>query len=147
MQVMKTPLILLSLILLCRTASAAEAVSDTKKIEGDWKPISAEMNGQKLPDEVLATITVTFECGKYNTTVGYQKEQGTIKLDGTKKPKTIELTCTDGPNKGKTMPAIYQLDADTLRICSAVAGTNRPTEFKSTVENKASLVVYQRQKP
>ena len=29
-------------------------------------------------------------------------------------PKAMEVTGTDGPNKGKTFPAIYELKGDTL---------------------------------
>lgn len=55
----------------------------------------------------------------------------TYKLDPSKKPMEIDLTITDGPLKGQTFPAVYQLDRDTLKLCRAQPGQKRPTEFAS----------------
>ncbi len=50
------------------------------------------------------------------------------------------------PNAGKTLPAIYELDADTLRICYDLSGQARPKEFKTTEGTKLYLVTYKRKK-
>jgi hypothetical protein len=57
----------------------------------------------------------------------------------------MDIVGTEGPNKGKTFPAIYELEGDTLRICYALEGTKRPTEFKVTGE-KVLLVTYKKTK-
>ena len=43
----------------------------------------------------------------------------------------MTITGTEGPNHGRTFPAIYELKGDTLRICYDLSGAKRPTEFKS----------------
>ena len=40
-----------------------------------------------------------------------------LKLDPAKKPREMDITYDDGPNKGKTHHAIYALEGDTLTIC------------------------------
>jgi uncharacterized protein (TIGR03067 family) len=59
----------------------------------------------------------------------------------------MDITGTEGPNKGKTILAIYEITDDTLRICYDLSGKARPTEFKTTKGTKLFLVTYNREKP
>jgi len=43
----------------------------------------------------------------------------------------VEVSRTDGPNKGKSVLVIYELSCDSLKVCYALTGTKRPTEFKA----------------
>ena len=128
------------------TALGAEESDDQKALQGDWIPVKAELGGQPLPDEVLKTISLKLENGKYEVLVGAQPDKGTYTMDSTTKPKSITVTGTEGPNKGKTYPAIYELKADTLTICYDLSGAQRPTEFKSSAGTKLYLVTYNRMK-
>jgi uncharacterized protein (TIGR03067 family) len=56
------------------------------------------------------------------------------------------ITGTEGPNIGKTYPAIYELKGDLLRICYDLSGVKHPTEFKSIAGTKLYLVTYNRKK-
>ena len=58
----------------------------------------------------------------------------------------MTITGTDGPSKGKTLPAVYEVDGDSLKVCYTLDGKDPPTEFKSTAENKTLLVTYKRDK-
>ena len=73
-------------------------------------------------------------------------DKGTYTLDTTTKPKSITITGTEGPNNGKTYPAIYELKGDTLRICYDLSGAKRPTEFKSIAGTRLYLVDYNRKR-
>jgi uncharacterized protein (TIGR03067 family) len=59
----------------------------------------------------------------------------------------MDITGTDGPNKGKTILAIYERDGDTLRVCYDLSGKSRPTEFKTETGTQLFLVTYKREKP
>ena len=72
-------------------------------------------------------------------------DRGTYTLDSDAKPKGMTITGTEGPNRGKTFPAIYELNGDTLRICYDLSGAKRPTEFKTSAGTKLYLVTYNRQ--
>jgi uncharacterized protein (TIGR03067 family) len=117
-----------------------------KKMNGTWVPVSGELGGNKLPAEQLKTIKLEIKGEQYTVTVGDKVDKGTVKMDAAKKPKEIDITGTDGPNKGKTMLAIYELKGDTLRVCYDLGGKARPTEFASKANTLQFLVSYQREK-
>ena len=84
---------------------------------------------------------------KYTVTVGKAVDQGTVKLNLAAKPKEMDITGTHGPNKGKTILAIYERDGDTLRVCYDLSGKSRPAEFKTKEGTQRFLVTYKRKKP
>jgi uncharacterized protein (TIGR03067 family) len=137
-------LFVVSLSILCR---ADDARDDAKLMNGTWLPSEAELAGEKFPDEVRKTITLVVADGEYTVTVGKQPDRGTIKLDPTTKPKSLDITGTEGPNKGNTILAIYEISDDTLRVCYDLSGKERPTEFKTTSGSPRFLVTYRRKKP
>ena len=125
---------------------AAKSPDDTKAVQGNWKPAKAELAGQPMPDAVLKSISLKLDNGKYEVFVGDKPDRGTYTLDSATKPKSMTITGTEGPNRGKTFPAIYELKGDTLRICYDLSGTKRPTEFKSVADTQLYLVTYNRKK-
>jgi uncharacterized protein (TIGR03067 family) len=116
-------------------------------IEGTWLPSTAEIAGKKFPDEVRKTIKLVIKDGKYTVTVGKNVDKGTCKLDPKAKPKALDITGAEGPNKGKKILAIYERDGDTLRVCYDLSGKGRPTEFKTKEDTQLFLVTYKREKP
>jgi uncharacterized protein (TIGR03067 family) len=137
-------LLCLSLVLMCSPVPAVtgDDKKDEDAIRGVWLAAEAELGGNKFPDDQRKSIKLELKDGKY--TLGVDK--GTIKLDPSAKPKTLDVVGTDGPNKGKTIPAIYELDGDTLKVCYDLGGKARPTEFKTAAGTKQFLVVYKREK-
>lgn len=125
-------------------AHAGESDKDAKLIEGDWSPVSAEMAGTKMPDEFAKSIQLKVKDGRYTVTVGKAKDEGTLKLDAVKKPKAMDIIGTDGPNKGKTFLAIYEVNGDSLKICYDLSGKARPEDFKTAQGTQQFLVAYKR---
>ncbi len=121
--------------------------SDTQALQGTWLPATAELGGNKFPDEILKMIKLVIKDDKYTVTVGTQPDQGTVKLEPSAKPKALTITGTEGPNKGKTIPAIYELNGDTLRVCYNLGGAERPTAFETKAGTQQFLVTYKREKP
>ena len=119
---------------------------DAKAVQGLWRPIKAELGGKPVPAAVLKTISLKLEDGKYEVLAGDVADRGTYALDATSKPKSITVAGTEGPNDGKTYPAIYDLKGDTLRICYDLSGEKRPTEFKTVAGTQLYLVTYSRKK-
>ena len=120
---------------------------DAKSMEGTWLASAAELGGEKFPDEVRKTIKLVIGDGKYTVTVGKNPDRGTVKVDPSKKLKEMDIIGTEGPNKGKTILAIYEMTDDTLRICYDLSGKARPSEFKTSKDTKLFLVTYKREKP
>ena len=141
---------LLVAVALLFTLSLAAWSGDAKDkvgIEGTWLPTTAEMAGKAFPDEALKSIKLEVKGDRYTVTVGKAVDEGTLKLKPKAKPKEMDIIGTDGPNKGKTILAIYERDGDTLRICYDLGGESRPTEFKTKEGTKQFLVTYKREKP
>lgn len=125
---------------------AGDPPEDAKALQGKWVPTKAELAGQPMADDVLKTITLKLDDGKYEVHVGDKPDKGTYTLDSTTQPRGMSITGTDGPNRDKTFPAIYELKGDTLRICYDLSGKQRPTEFKTAAGTKLYLVTYSREK-
>ena len=124
---------------------------DAKAVQGMWKPVKAEIAGQPMDEAVMKSISLKLDNGKYEVFVGNEPDRGTYTLDTAATPRGMVIHGTEGPNIGKTFPAIYELkteaDGDTLRICYDLSGAKRPTEFKTVAGTKLYLVTYSRTKP
>jgi uncharacterized protein (TIGR03067 family) len=114
--------------------------------DGTWLPSAAELGGKPFPDEVRKAIKLVIKGDKYTVTTGKQVDRGTVKLNPAAKPKELDVIGTDGPNKGKTILAIYERDGDTLRVCYDLSGKGRPKEFKTKEGTQQFLVTYKREK-
>lgn len=138
-------------LFLAMTVSCPSRGDDTKddaqSIDGTWLPSAAELGGEKLPDEVRKSIKLVIDDGKYTVTAGEVLDRGTVKLDPSTKPKAIDITGTEGPNKGKTILAIYEMSDGALRVCYDLGGKARPTEFKAEKGTQQFLVAYDRAQP
>src|SRR5262249_20528234 len=80
---------------------------DLKKMQGAWVMASSEREGKKLSDEQLKKYSRTVEGDKITVSIEDEGDTRllvyTINLDPTKKPKAIDVTLSEGPQKGKTM--------------------------------------------
>jgi uncharacterized protein (TIGR03067 family) len=119
---------------------------DKEACQGTWLPVTAELGGMKLPDEFAKSITLVVKGDTYKVTVGKQVDEGTVKLNPSAKPKEMDITSTEGANKGKTFKAIYELDGDSMKVCYDLGGKDRPTEFKTKEKTMLFLVTYKREK-
>jgi len=130
------------------TAPAADKPDDARALQGTWIPVKADLAGRPMPDAVLKTITLKLNASEYEVSVTGEPEpdKGTWELDPAAKPKGMKITGVKGPNAGKSFPAIYELEADTLRVCYDLSGAKRPTEFKTTPGTQLYLVIYNRKK-
>ena len=141
-------------VLLCMCAAALalggdakDGKDDAKKVVGTWKTVLAEVGGKPLPDDFLKTTTLVLTDGNYKVTTGGKTDEGTWKIDPSKKPRALDITGGKGPNQGKTILAIYELKGDTLRVCYDLSGKERPTEFKTKAGAPLFLAEYKREKP
>ena len=135
-----------ALIALAVTSLKAAESTDHKSLQGDWIPVKAELSGKPIPEAVLKKIHLKLGSGTYDATADGEPDKGTFEIDPNASPKGMVIKGTDGPNKGKVIPAIYEVQGKTLRICYDLSGTQRPKDFKSLPGTKLYLVRYERQK-
>jgi uncharacterized protein (TIGR03067 family) len=62
-------------------------------------------------------------------------------------PKRIDMTFTGGPEAGKTVLGVYELDGDTYKVCVGLSGRGRPEGFASEPGSGHALEVLKREKP
>lgn len=134
-------------------ASAGDANDDAikkdrKQIEGTWRVVALEVNGNKSKDEDAKKLTVVNGSdGTWSLLAeGREISKGTSTIDPTKKPKTLDFTPTEGEGKGKEYLGIYELGEKTRKMCFAPAGKERPTEFSSMPGSEHILVMFEREK-
>ncbi len=144
LQAMKSILYVCLIVAASLTAFAADKPDDAKALQGVWMPTTAELGGQALPDTMLKTISLVLKEGAYEVSVSGEPDKGTYTLDSTTEPKSMTIIGVEGPNRGKTFPAIYELSGDTLRVCYDLSGGKRPMEFKSAADTMIFLVTYNR---
>ena len=119
---------------------------DLKAMEGTWKVESAEAGGKKIESGDLMEIVVKITGDRYEVKLKDKLDAGTLKLDETLKPKTMDATNTEGDDVGKVEKAIYELSGDTLRVCYALNGGERPTEMATKEGSPLLLLTYKREK-
>lgn len=141
---MKRTCTLLLFLAVASSAAGQEPADKTDKLLGTWRPTAGELSGQKVPDAVLKATQMVLGKGTYVVTVGDVVDQGTWKVDATTDPKNLDIVGTDGPNKGKTLLAIYRFDGDRLTVCYDLLGKQRPGAFETRQTQPYYLVTYER---
>jgi RNA polymerase sigma factor (sigma-70 family) len=131
---------------------AADAKRDMAKLQGTWRVVDTEEQGNNIYDNELKETfvvkgrTMTYrQAGKVQVTM-------TITLDPTKSPPAIILEFTDGGEKGHKSYAVYKLDGNTLklRMHGKFEGNSmdeRPTDFSTEDGKEGVLFILKRGDP
>jgi len=119
---------------------------DRQLIEGTWRVVALEVDGNKASDDDAKKITVVNGPDGTWTLFSEGKEvgKGANSFDPTKTPKTIEFTQTEGEGKGNLYLGIYELGENTRKLCFAPPGKDRPREFISMPGTDHILVTFER---
>ncbi|NBP79883.1 TIGR03067 domain-containing protein [bacterium] len=128
---------------------AAARANDHQAMAGTWQVISIDANGTLDDSENVRRIMVINEPnGDWALVMnGDTVARGTSFVDEETNPKTVDLTITetnDGNNVGRTYPGIYELGEKTRRVCLAMDGGERPTQFFSAAASGHVLVTYEK---
>lgn len=110
------------------------------KLAGMWTPMSAEMGGADYPVKNFESSTLRLTADYYD----FAGDKGTYAVIATKHPATMDILGTEGPNAGRTIPAIFLLQADRLTICYQLGKGDRPVQFASPKGSQVLLVHYKR---
>ena len=115
--------------------------TDLDLVQGEWQLGAATRDGKEMPPEMLRVFKCTIEGNKFTITRnGKSAEEGTLKLDSTAQPKTIDFDL--GENKQAL--GIYEISGDTYKQCYASPGKERPRDFSAKESSGRSLQVWQR---
>jgi len=139
---------LIILIAVSAGGAGGEKKGKDKGADGTWIVVGMVQNGMKASAEDLDKLKMTLTVKGSNYTVsmaGMAIDKGTSKADETKKPITLDIKSEEGPNKGKTILAIVEIDGDSMKTCYDLEGKNRPKEFSAKEGSGHVLILYKRE--
>jgi uncharacterized protein (TIGR03067 family) len=119
-------LVMMGALAVGAAAQQQDAVpKDLAPLQGTW--VVTQVNGESLPGEMALVISGS----KYSETVGGTvDETGTIKVDASKTPMTIDLIIAEGNDAGKTQLGIVEVKDDVMRcLLNAPGAGTRPTSL------------------
>jgi uncharacterized protein (TIGR03067 family) len=110
-------------------------------LSGTWEMIRAEIGGEQSPELIALRVELEIAAAAYVVRFGGQiADRGALAIAS---PSTLTLTGAEGPNLGRTIPCLYQLAGDRLRICYGMDGT-APKAFASPAGSANYLATYRR---
>jgi len=124
-----------------KTGSASAAVAaDLERVQGEWVAIEFAANGQKASADDASGVKLKIKGNEFFAEFPQGQAQGTLKLNGTTSPKSMDATT----EAGDQVPGIYEISGATFRICYAMNDAPRPKEFKSAEGSDLILITFKR---
>ena len=120
----------------------ATAGCTSANLAGNWAPPSAQLGGEDFPVSNFAGATLKLTESAYE----FGGDKGTIAVIPKHTPAQMDIHGVQGPNKGRTIPAIYQLSSDSLVVCYQLGAGDRPKTFTSPKDSQVLLIRYKRVK-
>jgi RNA polymerase sigma factor (sigma-70 family) len=123
----------------------AKMKAELDRLQGTWNIVDLEVDGTKMADGNLKAANVVVQGDTFTSISMGATYKGAMKLDLTSAPKKLDIVFNEGPEKGNTALAIYELDGDTWRICLTVTSTVRPTAFVTNAGSGHALETLKRE--
>jgi uncharacterized protein (TIGR03067 family) len=115
----------------------AEGKGAAAELQGTWRAVASEMDGEKQPEDDVRQHTLVFSGDTLVVNKnGEMVMKGKVKLDAAQKPAQIDFKLEENPanpdDVGKSLTGIYELKGDELKWCFVLPDhTDRPKDFKS----------------
>ncbi|HQZ64328.1 MAG TPA: thermonuclease family protein [Planctomycetaceae bacterium] len=140
--------ILVSVVAAISAGKSCPAFQQQSATDGTWHPVTAVLGGQELSKEIRDGIVLKLTEDQYDVRVNGRPDKGTCVRDTSTTPHRMTISGTEGPNKGKTLLAIFEMpEADKMRVCYDLGGKAFPTAFKSEHGTTNYLVEYRKELP
>jgi uncharacterized protein (TIGR03067 family) len=118
--------------------------NELDKYHGTWVLVAEEFHGKNVPADgitgELKDLSYTVRGDKLVFSSRGESRSATVKLDPNTSPKTYDLLRDDG----RVLKGIYAWDGETIKICSADDGGDRPTDFKTEAGSLNRIRVWKR---
>lgn len=141
--------VLLSAMVLTCTALPAFADDDDpvaaewEKLQGEWKAVAAEIQGQEVDDADVPEITFEIaQAGRVTATTPDGDAEATMTIDLEHDPHRFDVEHTGGVFDNQRQYGIYRWDDEKLVMCICSPGgttQDRPQRFET--RNTMSLMI------
>jgi uncharacterized protein (TIGR03067 family) len=134
------------LIMLQRDLVEAARI-ERKRLEGIWKVVAMEVDGNKVMNDDARKLTVVIGAdGSWSLAVeGKDVAQGTSTID-LNLVRGIDFLITQGNNQGQQSLGIFEVEETTLKFCVGGPDKERPTDFSSMPGSQRTLLMFEREK-
>ena len=118
-------------------------------LDGTWVPIAANVSGQRLSVAQLRVAQLIIESETYRIVDRRAQvvDCGELKLDEAAVPCALDIIGLAGPNAGKRMRAIIELDGDRLCVCYDLEQEQRPRAMRPLGDQLLLSITYARRGP
>lgn len=140
MKVRAIAVLLLSLALAAFAMGCRCDCTDAAKVIGTWVPESAELGGREFPLSAFNGAALILTAEGYE----FAGDKGTYRVLSDAWPMPMDIVGKEGPNAGRTIPAICTLAGDKLIVCYQLGPGERPAAFVSPAGTQIFLVRYKR---
>jgi uncharacterized protein (TIGR03067 family) len=127
------------------TATGPSAEDESAKLQGTWKVVSITAGGNKVADDKVKGLNLTYVFEGNKVTVkrpDRADNPGTFMLDPKKTPPHLDLFL---PGNGR-QKCIYEMTGTTLRLCVDLdRSPDYPTVFESKAKPATDLLVLEKQ--
>jgi uncharacterized protein (TIGR03067 family) len=116
-------------------------------LEGAWVPVAANVAGKELVVLELRVKYLVFDAGGGYSIVDRNDhivDSGEYLVDDAASPQTMDIVGREGPNAGRTMLAIYELEKDRLTVCYDLDGKVRPIDMQPREDQLLLSITYAR---
>lgn len=98
-------------------------------LAGSYKAVSVLKDGKPAQAELVDGFRAKIEKDEVTISVKGKEFPAKLKADPKRTPAHLDLSPTDGPEKGRTFPGIYKLEAGEL-VLAFTEKADRPADFK-----------------
>jgi len=122
--------------------------ADREMMAGEWRVVSVVRDGRRVDRGGMVVTVVNGVDGRWHLlSEGLTIAEGFNGIDPTTNPKTLDLVGVQAAVeglRGRQYLGIYEVTADTRRMCFATAGQPRPAAFTSEPGSGRILVTLER---
>jgi uncharacterized protein (TIGR03067 family) len=115
-------------------------------LEGTWVPVAANVAGKELVVLELRVKYLVLDAGGYSIVDrnDHIVDSGEYLVDDAAFPQTMDIIGREGPNAGRTMLAIYELEKDRLTVSYNLDAKVRPIDMQPREDQLLLSITYAR---
>ncbi|HNR22385.1 MAG TPA: TIGR03067 domain-containing protein [Steroidobacteraceae bacterium] len=117
-----------------------------RRLDGSWLPTAAFVAAEEVPVGELRVARLDLAAGRYR--IFDREEQildsGEYSIDAAVLPVAMDMVGVAGPNAGRRLEAIIDIEGDTLTVCYDLDGLARPESMRPEKDQLLLRISYAR---